>query len=53
MHIKSELSKGAFVAQKNDEATKNRMKAYNDGVMKLLAKANESMAANQEKGGKN
>ena len=32
---------------------KKRMKAYNDGVMKLLAKANESMAENQGKEGKN
>ena len=53
MHIKSELSKGTFVSQQNGEATANRMKAYNDGIMKLLAKANETMAENQGKEGKN
>lgn len=53
MQIKSELSKGAFVTKANEEATANRMKAYNDGVMKLLAKANESMVANQGKEGEN
>ena len=53
MHITSELAKGSFAVKNDSEAEKKRMKAYNDGFMKLLAKANETMAENQGKEGKN
>lgn len=53
MRIQSSLAKGTFADKRNPEAEAKRMKAYNDGVMKLLAKANENVAQNQGKEGKN
>ena len=53
MRIQSSLAKGTFADKRNTQAEVARMKAYNDGVMKLLAKANENMAQSQGKEGKN
>ena len=44
MHITSELAKGSFAVKNDSEAEKKRMKADHEGVMKLLAKAQEAMA---------
>lgn len=39
MRIQSSLAKGTFATKRNTQAEEARMKAYNDGFMRLLKKA--------------
>jgi len=51
MRIQSSLAKGTFATKRNTQAEEARMKAYNDGFMRLLKKAEEDIDAKERKVG--
>jgi len=51
MRIQSSLAKGTFADKRNTQAEEARMKAYSDGFMRLLKKAEDDIDARDRKDG--
>lgn len=51
MRIQSSLAKGTFADKRNTQAEEARMKAYNDGFMRLLKKAESDVDSKDRKDG--
>ena len=51
MRIQSSLAKGTFADKRNTQAEEARMKAYNDGFMRLLKKEESEVDSKDRKDG--
>ena len=51
MRIQSSLAKGTFANKRNTQAEEARMRAYNDGFMRLLKKSESDVDSKERKEG--